>query len=359
MINSTIKDYRVSNVYYMLCYAFKKDKLLSIDDSKVGLETYDNFYDLFAVILSVLSNKIVKKGLIKSYILVSDETSIIKGRINVNDTLKKFIYLNKKLICEFDEYSSNNYLNQIIKSTMFSLITSGKVKPEYKKFLKKSYLYFQDIENMDISRIRWKSIKYNRNNKSYKRIINLCYMIVNGLIPNNNEDSLDLYDISYNEMMNKLFESFVREYYKKHYPQLNATSRRMEWKVDTGYMVEFIPNMLTDITLTYKDKEMIIDTKYYGKIFNNRNIDGEERKTLHRDNWNQINAYVLNSAYKSDKTVSGMLLYAKTDEEISPDINTSVMGNRIYVKTLDLTKSFDSIKEKLNKIADSFMNKEE
>lgn len=48
--------------------------------------------------------------------------------------------------------------------------------------------------------------------------------------------------------------------------------------------------------------------------------------------------------------VSGMLLYAKTDEEIHPNGNYLMSGNRISVKTLDLNQEFAEIAEQLNGI---------
>lgn len=45
-----------------------------------------------------------------------------------------------------------------------------------------------------------------------------------------------------------------------------------------------------------------------------------------------------------------MLLYAKTDEDITPDVAYSMGGNKIFVRTLDLNCEFKKIKEQLDKI---------
>ena len=46
-----------------------------------------------------------------------------------------------------------------------------------------------------------------------------------------------------------------------------------------------------------------------------------------------------------------MLLYAKTDEEMSPDIETRVMGSNMYVRTIDLNKQFKDIEKQLYEIS--------
>ena len=74
---------------------------------------------------------------------------------------------------------------------------------------------------------------------------------------------------------------------------------------------------------------------------------------IHSDNLYQIFTYVKNKeAEFGDKphTVSSMLLYAKTDEEIQPDHSYRMSGNKISVRTLDLNRDFSEIKAQLNAI---------
>ncbi len=76
--------------------------------------------------------------------------------------------------------------------------------------------------------------------------------------------------------------------------------------------------------------------------------------TLHSNNLYQIFTYVKNKAV-SGSEVSGMLLYARTDEEIQPDNEYMMGGNKISVKTLDLNCDFSEIAVQLNSIADTFL----
>ena len=55
--------------------------------------------------------------------------------------------------------------------------------------------------------------------------------------------------------------------------------------------------------------------------------------------------------------VSGMLLYAKTEEAITPDCSYVMSGNKISVKTLDLNKEFKLIAAQLDKIAEEYFQK--
>ena len=75
--------------------------------------------------------------------------------------------------------------------------------------------------------------------------------------------------------------------------------------------------------------------------------------TLHSGNLHQIFTYVKNrDAEYGDvpHEVSGMLLYAKTDEQIQPDHVYHMSGNKISVRTLDLNCDFAEIAQQLNAI---------
>jgi 5-methylcytosine-specific restriction enzyme subunit McrC len=49
-----------------------------------------------------------------------------------------------------------------------------------------------------------------------------------------------------------------------------------------------------------------------------------------------------------------MLLYAKTEEDITPDCMFNMGGNQIGAKTLDLNKDFRLIAAQLDAIAEQF-----
>ena len=84
-----------------------------------------------------------------------------------------------------------------------------------------------------------------------------------------------------------------------------------------------------------------------------------DKHTLHSGNLYQIFTYVKNKEYElreNNHTVSGMILYAKTDEEIYPNNIYQMSGNQITVRTLDLNLPFDEIAWQLNIIAKSHFN---
>ena len=75
--------------------------------------------------------------------------------------------------------------------------------------------------------------------------------------------------------------------------------------------------------------------------------------TLHSGNLYQVFTYVKNKDTEygdQPHTVSGMLLYARTDEEVQPNHVYHMSGNKIGVRTLDLNCSFKEIAAQLDSI---------
>ena len=99
---------------------------------------------------------------------------------------------------------------------------------------------------------------------------------------------------------------------------------------------------------------LIIDAKYYAATMQS-NFD---KRTVHSGNLYQIFAYVKNKQITFERAgksveVSGMLLYAATDEEIHPDFTYRMSGNRISATTLDLDRPFEEIRAQLDGIAET------
>lgn len=89
--------------------------------------------------------------------------------------------------------------------------------------------------------------------------------------------------------------------------------------------------------LTKGSKVLIIDAKYYTHTTQAQ----YDVHTIHSSNLYQIFTYVKNKdAEFGDKphTVSGMLLYAATDEAVQPNNRYQMSGNQISVRTLDLNR---------------------
>lgn len=342
------KNIFIKNIYYMLSYAFTPLSQSGYED--VEKENFENIHNLFAMILSKGISRQLKQGLYREYISKTETTTNMRGKIDMPQTIQNQLARKRVLTCEYDELSENNLFNQIIKTTVMMLLRHKSVKPDIKAELKREMLYFSDVETTDPSMIRWSAIRFQRNNNTYRMLVSICQLILEGMLMTTDKGDYRLASFLKPEQMNRLYEKFILEYYIKEHPKINAKASQIPWVLDDGYGT-MLPTMQSDITLSNKsgDHVLIIDAKYYSKTMQTY----YDTRTFHSGNMYQIFTYVKNTeaAYKDKPhTVSGMLLYARTDEEIQPDDSYQMSGNKIGVHTLDLNCPFSQISVQLDDI---------
>ena len=335
----------IHNVYYMLSYAFQ---ILNEQSYKnIATEQFHNTADLMAAILSKGIATQIKRGLGKEYIPQREALSTLKGKMDITESIKTQTILKKQMWCTYDEFSVNGTKNRIIKSTL-ELLLGSDIPKHRKKELRKLMVFFSDVKNIDLHSVNW-NMKYDRNNKTYRMLISICYLVVNGLLQTNSEGNTKIMDFLDEQSMFRLYEKFILGYYKKHYTELSPSASRIPWSVDNTIM---LPVMQSDIHLQKGNTVLIIDAKYYSHTTQVK----YDNHTLHSNNMYQIFTYVKNCDYvfgEEDHKVSGMLLYANTDEKIQPDNVYQMNGNQITVKTLDLNQKFDIIAKQLDNIVKS------
>lgn len=328
----------------MLAYTYQV--LNEAGFQNIASEDFQNVHDLLtAILIKGVSNQ-VKRGLHKDYISQTETLGNLKGKIDITSSIKQQTMITKRMVCQYDNFSEDTFLNQILKSTMRLLFRHGDVKLDNKKALRKILLYFDGVTGVDPYCINWSAVSYHRNNATYKMLINICWLVIKGLLLTTEDGGYRLAKFFDDQQMHRLYEKFVLGYYKKEYPQYAVNASYIDWDIEDEDNKLFLPVMKSDITLTYKNKTLIIDTKYYGHSMQTNAMYNST--TFISYNLYQIFTYVKNKDKTATGNVSGVLLYAKTDEEITPDGNFKIGGNRIGVKTLDLGSEWCIIREQLD-----------
>lgn len=334
----------------MPSYAFSALRMSVYEE--IRTEPFDNIHNLFAAILAKGIGHQIRQGLYREYISRTEALPVVRGKINLPETMKNRFRSSLTVTCDYDELSENNLLNQILKTTAFLLLRQKNVEEKYRSQMKREMLYFSEVDFTDLSQIKWGSIRYQKNNQTYQMLLALCQLLATGMLMTTESGEQYLASFIDEQRMSRLYEKFILEYYLQEFAQpikgFSAGAAQISWNLDDGYDA-LLPVMQSDILLAYGTKTLIIDAKYYQRTMQ-KNYDVS---TLHSANLYQIFTYVKNKQENFKGTghqVSGMLLYAKTDEDLLPDNVYQMSGNQISVKTLDLNQEFSKIAAQLGRI---------
>lgn len=342
---------RIQNVYHMLSYAFQ---ILNAQGYKdVATEEFENTAELCAAILIRGTTLQLKRGLGREYRPRTETLSGIRGKMDISSSLKSQAFLKKQMVCTYDEFTVDSYMNRILKSTLMLLLRIG-ISPRQKKEIRKLLVFFAEVEPVNLYAVDW-HLRYDRNNQTYRMLMAVCWLLVKGLLQTQADGSVKLMDFFDEARMSRLYEKFILEYYRKECPQLEASASQIPWVLDDGPGI-MLPIMQSDIMLSDKahDRVLIIDAKYYSDTTQAR----FDAHTLHSGNLYQIFTYVKNKAEALRRerpgrahSVSGMLLYARTDDAIQPACTYQMSGNQISARTLNLNVDFHVIADQLKQIA--------
>lgn len=347
------KSIPIENLFYMISYVLELPFQATLNGNKSNIDR--SLGELYILLFSIELSKLIKSGLIKSYHDEENELLTVRGKINLSRTIDLRCKGKHTIDCIYDEYSADEYLNRIIKSVASQLIFSNiSIEPiELKRSLRQNISIMSNIAQISLKNISWETITFNQYNKRYKTIILLCELIVESLLLISENESNNFKAIE-EKLFHKLFERFIRTFFRKTDFETNVSDLKMKWNSNDTY--DFIPKMHTDTTITYLNKTLIIDTKFYKEIFgNNRNS-----KKFRSGHLYQIFSYVVNYKIQhSNQKVAGLLLYAATKlslEKYRFPYNYSLGNVPISIDIINLSVEPPEIEEQLKQIYIRYFN---
>ncbi|MDX4034971.1 McrC family protein [Aliarcobacter skirrowii] len=299
---------------YMLMYAY--DVKLSNEQIANCANQEHTILEVFVQMFAINLLNELKKGLYKEYLTKQDNLPVLKGKYLINENLK-YNFTKNKIYCEYDEFSSNNSLNQFF---LYAVKYLQKFVND-KKLLKQCELIFDEVEYKQVDINRVETINFSRLNVRFKTSFEIALLLLKQSIPLFSKDKKSfvfLFD------MNILFEKFIARMVKE--LDNNAKIQNKHYFGDL--------TLKPDIIL----ENQIIDTKY--KKLNSLNDIKQSDKL-------QVFSYGIN--YKVENV---MLLYPKHLDSIKYDLVLGKDDNKVELKiqTIDLNYDKDSFNEYIYEI---------
>lgn len=301
---------------------------------------YDDIFGFFHELINSFLNE--AENLLKKYIIKKPKEQIsciskIKGKILIKESFNSPNYLLGKFFCRYDEFSFDNFDNQIIKFVLYKILFSSTNTQavRIKKLLRiLSKVTLKNINPRDLN-----FLHYNKLNEEYRLSHQYCRFFIKKFIFGFEVGKSSIHSFLMNTY--DIYQKFLLYLFKRYFPNLNVNigysklNLRTEIsKISSERPINLIPDIIISIN---KQILLIIDAKYKDKL-----------------NWRedpfQMNAYLRYSTLLHDNSKdkifpegfrNGLLIYPKNYKKDvvfeKYDVGHIELGN-IFYQTIDLAQ---------------------
>ena len=340
-------DTKWKNIHVFLNY--------SMSDNFDFLESARHYYDqssestfsniLYMTLIFEYEN-LMKKGLLKSYVIHAENTSSMRGKLlmqhqMLNDAMKK-----PQFFCEFDELEYDSIENRVILEAL-TVIERTSDNPRIRmKSMDLAQRLSGVVKKTSVPRLTRKRMmqSYNRQNLRYQRIHQVCDQIIDksGIDDIYRGDNSYVIPVFYD--MNVLFESFIQKLFQWFYQDLDLkVETQFSKKAWTGQGDLGNRSMRPDITIW--DGEIcthIIDVKY-------------KTKNISTGDLYQLGFYMheFSEQYNPrEKQIKNAIALTPEFTDAKSGMYESITGKQVFVKRIDVeaclgimnTSNWDSLK---------------
>ena len=244
----------LENLMFMLRYT-KKLEIHTIDSAEISKTKQPFLEILIAHYANILLNAL-QRHIPHHYETKEENLSAVRGRILFAENQLVNMGNLARVYCQFDEFTSDNLLNQTFKFVAQALCLLTAV-PATRARLNKILAIYEDVELRAISYAQAKKILLNRNQLIFKDVLDLALLFLQ-------HSTISLHNKTFTNLailfdMNKLFEEFVAAALEKAFPGQVQTQKSLtiidsiDGYANTSYSIR--PDILFR-------NDTIIDTKY-------------------------------------------------------------------------------------------------
>ena len=303
-----------------------------------------NLYEIFINMYLQEVRQLVKRGIKSSYVGVEDNLNFYKGKLLVNEHIKRNMVHQERFYVRYDEYQVNRPENRLIKSTLLKLqnITSSVENSKAIRQLLTSFEMLPPSINFDKD---FSQVVIDRNTKDYEMLMQWSKVFLKN-------KSFTTFSGTENARallfpMEKVFEAYVAQNMKKVFSKYH-------WNVSTQDKGHYLFNKLNgenyrkfairpDFVVTRDDNSVVIlDTKWK-KLINDR-----------RKNYDisQADMYQMYTYSKKYGTSEIWLLYPVSTDMINQDTiifdsGDGVIVSLYFVDVTHIEESMENLYQKL------------
>lgn len=333
----------IQNLYYLLSYAW--NLLSESDPAPVAVDETRSAPDMLALLLAGGIESLGRRGLFQDYQPRVEETSRLKGRIDFVTSVRRLRHRQARMVCHFDELGTDNLVNGILRTTLDRLLGSSSIDTGVKQRLWASAHVLQAVPPIVLRRGCFQRAVVTRHHRAYRMALSVCELLYELAQPDATGRSHQFADPWSDKGMPRVFETFVRNFLRRHLPEADVAAPHLRWeaKGDTAEAQALLPIMRTDVTLVWgTERCLVLDCKFYTHSF----TKWHNKDSIDSSHLCQIAAYLHHHPLRArGAAMHGVLLYPAVDANFLHQYD--FMGHRLTVASVDLSQRWQTIHDRL------------
>lgn len=337
----------IRNLYYLLCYAWnvldERDDTLA--DQLDGLSPVE----LLGKVLASSVQRLWRRGLDRGYRTVHEDVRSPRGRLDVTQMVARRLEHRGLAACQFDELGHDILHNQILATTTRRLSTLPGLAADIRDGLIATSRLLAHVSTIPLRASTFAQVQLHGRLSGYRLPLHVCELIQSQLYLDESSGEIRFRDyVEDDKRMAALFESFVRNFFKRELHGWIVKRDRIDWELtpmSPGAGL-YLPTMETDISLRGHGRTVIIETKFYVDAFTSR----FEAEKLRPGHLYQFTAYLRNLEANggNDADAAGVLLYPEVRP--LPTLRYEYGRHRLTATGIDLTQEWRTIHQRLVEI---------
>ena len=336
------------NIYYLLSYSW--DLLEEAEELAVETEDLPQVVDLLARILIQGTQRLLRRGIDRGYLAQTDVLSTLRGRVDFGASTRKLLLEQGRAQCDFEEFLPDLLHNRILKTTVRALAGAEGLASRQRIDLNALLRRMEGISPLHLRKAHFTEVRLHRNNAHYRLLMNLCELIHDNLLVNEQTGQLIFRDFLRDErQMARLFERFVANFYHRESDWVVSPQERINW--DTSTPSDLLPEMNADAVLRSPGRTMVVECKFYKETLQAGRWS--DKPKLRSQHLYQLTSYVENLRHRlpSDCVLEGILLYPAISGDAPVHEDLLLAGKQLRVRSVDLKAPWGQISDQLIQIA--------
>jgi 5-methylcytosine-specific restriction enzyme subunit McrC len=148
----------------------------------------------------------LRGGLLRQYVRRRDDISTLKGRFLLSQHLQRNVARPDRVTCEFDEFTEDNAVNQILRAALQILRRVAQSAGNQSRIAELLFCFF-DVADVPPAKLAWHVAATNRHSARYQPLLAMARLIIDGRSPDVVSGAHAGFALLFD--MNELFELYI------------------------------------------------------------------------------------------------------------------------------------------------------